>query len=159
MKWNSLDHNIQKAGSFGVFKNNILKFIRPTFNSASICEYYRGIKLMKRLRVGLVHLRKHRFKHSFQNKLNLSCSCGFDVESTSHDVLHCSMYSDERYTLLNTTKNIYCRLLDLTKTLLINTLSFGVCSVDAHTNTQFLNVTTIDYILTTKIFDESLFDS
>ena len=83
MKWNSLDHNIKKVGSFGFFKNNILKFIRPTFNSASICEYYRGIKLIKRLRVDLVHLRKHRFKHSFQNKSNLRCSCGFKVKSTS----------------------------------------------------------------------------
>ena len=59
------------------------------------------------------------------------------------------MYNDERHTLLNTIKNIDCRLLDVTETLLIKTLLFGNWSVDAHTNTQILNATT-EYIVTTK---------
>ena len=37
-EWNSLDHNIRKVGNFSVFKNSILKFIRPTPNSVFICE-------------------------------------------------------------------------------------------------------------------------
>lgn len=51
-----------------------------------------------------------------------------------------------------------CRLLDVTETLLIKALLFGVCSADAHTNTETLNAT-IKYVLTTKRFDESLFHS
>ena len=66
------------------------------------------------------------------------------------------MYNDERYTLLSTIKNIDCRLLDVTETVLIKALLFGNCSVDAETNTQILNPT-IEYILSTKRFDESLF--
>ena len=58
-------------------------------------------------------------------------------------------YPPEQY------KNIDCRLLDLTDTVLIKTLLFGNCSVDAHTNTQILNAT-IEYILTTKRFVESV---
>ena len=51
-----------------------------------------------------------------------------------------------------------CRLLDVTETLLIKALLFGVCSADAHTNTETLNATT-KYVLTTRRFDESLFHS
>ena len=68
------------------------------------------------------------------------------------------MYKDERYNLLGTIKNIDCRLLDVTETILIKTLLFGNCSVDAQTNILILNATT-EYILTTKRFDESLFYS
>ena len=60
--------------------------------------------------------------------------------------------------LLSTINNIDCGLLDLTETVLIKTLLLGNCSVDAQTNTQILN-TTIEYILTTKRFEESLFYS
>ena len=88
------------------------------------------------LRVGISHLRGHKFKHSFQDTLNPICSCGFDVESTFHYILHCSMYNDERYTLLSTIKNFDCRLLDVTDTVLIETVLFGNCSIDAHTNIQ-----------------------
>ena len=134
----------------------ILNFIRPTPNNVFNCENHRGIKLITRLRVGPSHLREHKFKHSFQDTLNPICSCGFDVESTSHYSLHFPMYNDKRYTLLSTIKSIDCRLLDVTETILIKTILFGNCSVDAQTNTQILNVT-IEYIFTTKRFDESLF--
>ena len=66
------------------------------------------------------------------------------------------MYNDERHTLLRTIKNIDCRFLGVTETVLIKTPLFGNCSVDPQTNTQILNAT-IEYILTTKRFDESLF--
>ena len=63
------------------------------------------------------------------------------------------MYNDEKHTLLSTIKNINCRLLDVTETILIKTLLFGNCSADAHINTQILNGTT-EYMLATKRFDE-----
>ena len=68
------------------------------------------------------------------------------------------MYNYKIHTLLSTLKNINCRLLDVTETVLIKTLLFGNFSVDAHTNTKILNATT-ENILTTKRFDESLFHS
>ena len=45
------------------------------------------------------------------------------------------MDNDERHTLPSTIKNVYCRLLDVTETVLIKTLLSGNCSVDGHTNT------------------------
>ena len=125
IKWNSLDHGIRKVGGFSAFKNNILNLIRLIPNSIFNCENHTEIKLITRLRVGLSHLRKHKFKHSFQDTLNSIWSCGFDVESTTQYVLNCLIYNDERLTLLNTIKNIDCRLLDVTETILIKTLLFG----------------------------------
>ena len=68
------------------------------------------------------------------------------------------MHNDEKHTLLVNMKNIDCRLINVTETVLIKTLLFGNCSFDAHTNTLSLDATT-EYILTTKQFDESLFNS
>ena len=67
----------------------------------------------------------------------------------------CTMMKD---TLLRNIKNIDCRLLDVIETALIKTILFGNCSANARTNTQIYNAT-IEYILTTKRFDESLFHS
>ena len=61
------------------------------------------------------HLREHKFKHNFQDCLNPICSCGLDIESTSHFLLHCPTFNDEQYTLLSTLNKIYCKLLELTK--------------------------------------------
>ena len=47
IEWNSLEHNIRKVGSFSVFKNNILKLLRPTPNSIFNCENHRGFKLIQ----------------------------------------------------------------------------------------------------------------
>ena len=66
------------------------------------------------------------------------------------------MYNDERHTILSIIKNTGYRLLDMTETVLLKTILFVNCSVDAYNNTKILNVT-IEYILTRKRFHESLF--
>ena len=90
------------------------------------------MKVAKRMHAGLSHLREPKFKHSFQDTSNPICSCGFDVELTSYYVLHCLMYNHEIQTLPSTIKTIDCRLLDVIEIVLIKTLLFGNCSVDAH---------------------------
>ena len=39
---------------------------------------------MTRLRLGLRHLREHKFNHNFQNCINPLCRCALVIESTSH---------------------------------------------------------------------------
>ena len=75
-------------------------------NSIFNCENHKGIKLITKLRIGLSHLREHKFKYSFQDKSNPICSCDFDAESNSHYDFHCPMYSDEKHTLLSTVKTL-----------------------------------------------------
>ena len=38
---------------------------------------------------------------NFQDSLNLICSCGKDIEKSTHFLLHCLNYSNERSTFLN----------------------------------------------------------
>ena len=47
----------------------ILKFIRPSSNSFYNCHNPIGIKYITRIRLGLSHLREHKFKHSFQDSM------------------------------------------------------------------------------------------
>ena len=155
IEWNKLDHSIRNSSSLNIFRKNILKFIRPSANSLFNCHNPKGIKFITRLRLGLSHLHEHKFKHSFQDSLNPFCSCGLDIESTAH-FLHCPTYIIERRTLLNTLVNIDNTLLDLCEPVLIKTLLFGSNSFDIDANTNVLNAA-IEYILSTKTFDEPLF--
>ena len=101
------------------------------------------------------HLREHKCKHNFEDCLNPICSCGLDIEPTSHFLLHCPTFNDERYTLLNTLNNVDCKLLELTKPSLLPTLLYGNTLFDEEKNTRILNAT-IEYILSTERFEEPL---
>ena len=100
-------------------------------------------------------MREHKFKHNFQDCLNPICSCGLDIESTSHFLLHCPTFNDERYTLLSILNNIDCKFLELTKSSLSQTLLLGNTLSDTEKNTLILNATT-EYILSTDRFEEPL---
>ena len=101
------------------------------------------------------HLREHKFKHNFQDCLNPMCSSGLDIESTSHFLLHCPTFNDERFTLLSTLNNIDCTLLELTKFSLSETLLNGNKLFDKEKKTCILNAT-IEYILSTERFEKPI---
>ena len=87
-----LDSDIRSSESFNVFKGKVLNFIRSKENSFFNCLNPKGVKLIKRLRLGITHLRDHKFKHSFQDCLNPICTCGIEVKTTAHFLLHCPNY-------------------------------------------------------------------
>ena len=62
------------------------------------------------------------------------CSCGLDIELTTHYLLHCPTYITERRTPLSTIENIGNSLLDLCEPVLIKTLCFGSNSWDTNAN-------------------------
>ena len=101
------------------------------------------------------HLREHKFKHNFQDCLNPICSCGLDIESTSHFLLHCPTFNDEPYTLLSTLNNTDCKLLELTKSSLSQTLLYGNTLCDKEKNTLIVNAS-IEYILSNERFKKPL---
>ena len=112
-EWNNLDPHIKKSKSISIFKSNILKFIRPKPNNVYYCHNPKGIRLLTRLRLGLSHLREHKFKYSFQDCLNPLCFCGSEIETSTQYLLHCPIYTNERMTLLNKIKGINCSILEL----------------------------------------------
>ena len=128
-------------------------------NSTFNCHNPKGIKFLSRLRLGLSHLGEHKFKHSFQDSLNPFCFCGKgEVETSSHYLLYCSLYSNERLAFLNAIKNIDMSILQQSDPKLTNVLLFGDTSFDNNKNTFIFNAT-IDYIISTGRFDEPLFKS
>ena len=111
IEWNNLDPNLRNSDTYGTFKNTILKFVRDSPNSAFKCHNPLEITLLTSLRLGLSHLREHKFKHSFQDLLNPFCKRAFEVKSASHFLLHCSIYNNYRSSLLSSIRNIDCKLL------------------------------------------------
>ena len=87
------------------YKKRILAFIRPSTKSVFHCHNPTGLKLITRLRLGLSHLRSHKFKHSFQDTLNPTCNCG-TVETNIHNLLQCPNFPNERLTFFKKLQSI-----------------------------------------------------
>ena len=104
--WKKLDHNIRNSNSFNIFRKSILKFIMKPANSLFNSHNLKGIQFIIRLRLGLSHLRGHKFKHDFQDSLNSFYNWGLDIQSTANHLLHCPTYVTERHTLLSDIENI-----------------------------------------------------
>ena len=157
-EWSNLDKSIRNSESFSIFKKNILKFIRPSPNSIFNCHNPKGVKLLTRLRLGLSHLRDHKFKHSFQDSLNPICNCGTDVETITHYLLHCPLFSDERLILISNIRNIDSNILNLNDSRFLEVLLLGNSSFNNSKNAFIIN-TTIEYIVSSRRFEVPLFDS
>ena len=74
IQWNNLDPNIRNSDSLSLFKKRILAFIRLSANSNFHCHDPKTLKEIRRLRLGLSHLRFYEFKQPFQDKLNVTCN-------------------------------------------------------------------------------------
>ena len=154
-EWNILDASIRNAESFSVFKKKILSFIRPTPNSVFNCHHPKGLIFLTRLRLGLSHLREHKFNHNFQDTVNPICSCGQEIETTSHFLLHCSLYSHNRINFLNNIKSIKKDALEKSDKILTNFLLYGDTSLTTENNTSILNFT-MEFLLDSGRFEEPL---
>ena len=104
--WFRLDIDIRNSESISLFKSRLLSFIRPNqSNRYNISDPIR-LKLLPCLRLGLSHLNEHKFRHNFQDCLNPLCSCSLEIEDTTHYLLHCQNFSNNRYDLVNSVKSI-----------------------------------------------------
>ena len=155
-EWNALDKDIVLSPSVDLFKRKLLTFIRPSKRSTFDNNHPNGVKFLTRLRVGLSHLREHKFKHNFQDTLNSLCPCSNETETTEHFLLHCQFYSEQRKHLFGSivsTCNI--RISSFTNSELVQLLLYGSESFNDNTNKFILKVT-ISYILKTERFTNQL---
>ena len=65
-EWNKLDPDIRSSASYNLFRNTLLKFIRPAQRKTLHINDSVGVKLLTRLRLGFSHLRGHKFRHGFR---------------------------------------------------------------------------------------------
>ena len=156
IEWNKLDLNIRNSENLFIFKKKLLKFIRPSGNSVFKCHNPKGIKLLTRLRLGLSHLREHKFKHGFLDSLNPICSCGQNIETSTHFLLHCSNYSNERLTFLNIIRNIDRNNLNENDLKVTGTRLYGDSWLDDINKSVIMNAT-IEFLFASKRFHVPLF--
>ena len=100
IEWNNSDYHLRNASSISISKQNILKFIRLGPNKVYNDHNPIGLKLLTRLRLGLIHLRARKFSHNFSDCLDELCICGTNVDTTDHFLLQCQLYLSERQTLM-----------------------------------------------------------
>ena len=114
-----------------------------------------GLKLIKRLWLGLSHLNEHRFNHNFNNCINPLCTCSLDIESTVYYFCHCNYYNSARISLLNDLNSVDRTLLNLSDLSLVNVLLYGGPQFDDSQNAFILN-SSIKYILISERFSGRL---
>ena len=152
IEWNKVDQNTQNSENLFIFKEKLLKFIRPSGNSVFICHNPKGIKLLTRLRLGPSHLREHKFKH---DSLNPICSCSQNIETSTYFLLYCSNYSNKRLNFLNIIRNIESNILSKNDLKVTETLLYGDSSYDDANNTLTMN-TNMEFVFASKRSDVSL---
>ena len=128
-EWNNLGSKIRNSGSLSIFKKTLLNFIRPCANCIFNIHNPYGIKLLTRLRLGLSHLRHHKFRYYFQETLNPLYDCGNDTETTTYFFLHCPSFHTLRRTLLNNIRNINEQILSHGENQLIQTFCMVMVTV------------------------------
>ena len=61
--WDKLDPDICSSTLYSLFRNTLLKFIKPVQRKIFNINVSVGVKLSTRLRIGFNHIREHKFRH------------------------------------------------------------------------------------------------
>ena len=148
--WNDIGPEIRSIQSISSFKTELLEVIRPPKKSMYDIHNPEGTKLIFQLRLGLSKLKLHKMNHNFKDTSNSACACGSKRESTSHYLLSCKMFHQERKDLLNSLNPILIRNnLILNEDEKVALILYGGKSLTLEENRSILNAT-IKYILDTK---------
>ena len=122
-------------------------------NETFLLSDRQGLKWIFQLRVGLSHLKSHKFNHNFNDILSDACSCSSSSENTYHFFLVCLNYNLIRVDLFKEIKSIL-----LTKNInfdninLVNLLLYGNKELDFSENRKILE-STVKFILLSGRFN------
>ena len=142
--------------TYNVFRNHLLKSVRPLANPIYNIHDPLGIRLLTRLRLGLSHLNEHRFNHNFDNCINPLCTCTLETESTTHFFLHCHFYTNIHKILLDDLNEININISNFSETALTDLLLHGKSRFDKIQNEKTLTAS-IKYILDSERLTGSIF--
>ena len=88
--WNHLSSFIKSSPSLNIFKKRYMEFFNVTPNPIYSIHNPIGLKYLTRLRVGLSHLRAHKYHHNFSDTTSKFCSCQDNQsETVEHYLLSC----------------------------------------------------------------------
>ena len=154
--WNKLDCHIRDLPTVPAFKRAINNFYRPVPNSVFSINNPYGIMHVTRLRVGLSHLKEHKFRHNFQDTTDPFCDCrSGSVEDSKHYLLHCSNFNSQRLDLFNGLSNSSISLLPFNSDTLLFILLYGFPQFTDAENNSIISAV-IKYIIDSDRFSGPL---
>ena len=157
--WNQLSNYIKTAPSLSVFKKRLMDFFAVANKSLYGIHNPQGIKLLTRLRVGLSHLRAHKYTHNFKDTTNPICPCGLnESETLEHYMLFCLSYSDPRKQLFNSLCKTISLVTFVNTQYICDLLLYGDPKSNSCTNKEIIEAT-MEYILSSKRFDTQLIEN
>ena len=147
----TIDFEFHNSVSLNIFKNKLIKLIRPNPKSIFKLHDTVGIKIIYQLRVGLSSLKCHKKIHNFMDTPDDWCICLSAPEDTQHFLLKCTLFSVQRVTLIASVKKLlantnFIDLIDDYKLYL-----YGHHSLTDNTNKNILQATVL-YIKDTGRF-------
>ena len=115
-----------------------------------------GVKYLTRLRIGFSHLKEHKFKHNFQDSIDLMCGCISSIITTIHFSLHCTNFNPQRQTLFGKIVTIDANILSENEDSIVNTFLFGKPNSENSFDKVMLTAS-IEFILSTERYNNPLF--
>ena len=97
--WNNLTSSFSVMPSILKFKSHITSLIRPNRKSTFGIYDPIGIRFLFMIRLNLSPLRSHKFHHNFIDTPSEICACSQGIEDTSHFLLICPLYTNQRLSL------------------------------------------------------------
>ena len=155
-EWNKLDTKIKNLPSLSAFKKALLVSCKTEGNSLLNIHNPIGVKYLKKLRLNFSHLNEHKFYHDFTDTVNPLCYCNTETETTSHYLLRCHLFSEQRTKLFENLKNLDNILLSHCDDELPQILLYGSHKFSSSVNNKILSLT-IEFLESTKRFDKPLF--
>ena len=155
--WFNLDSTIRDSESIAIFKKRLLSFIRPIPSNVYNIFDPIGLKFLTRLHLRFSHLNEHRFRHNCQECINPLRSCNLETENTSHYLLHCHHFSQNRINPMNSVNSVFENFDILSDNIKTDVLLYGDSRLDGESNKIILEAT-ISYIKTSERFTGSIFD-
>ena len=110
------------------------------------------------MRLGLSHLANHKFRHNFQDCLNPICSCGQEIETTSHFLLHCLNFRCTRKTFFEKISLLDSNILQQNDLSITKDLLFGSEKLKDDKHNALLT-SAIEFIQSKERFKYPLFQS
>ena len=125
---------------------------RPLYNF----HHPNGTKLLTRLRVGLSHLRSHKFNHNFHDTLHPFCNCeSNESETVEHYLLHCPNHMTCREVLFETLRKHISLVTLINPKYTCNLLLYGDFRYHWDINKEIIKAT-IEFLISSKRFDQPL---
>ena len=149
--WNNIGPDLRQTDKISAFKSALTGMIVPEEKSIFKIRN-KDLRYLYQLRVGLSPLRAHKFRHNFRDTSNEICTCQSGIESTSHFLLYCPLFDDQREVLKDTVQPIIRVLPNISDdTSMTTILLYGSKALNPTHNKEILNAT-LAYIQNTGRF-------